>query len=194
MKQILIFSLLIAGLSKTVQAKSEIISPKKIFNDSFTVIIPSVEQLWEEIINVADIESSLYLREADVLNLEASVSHRKKYISYNPSYVSWINSVTGDKWAALTLLAHEAGHHLKGHTTHRRNDRLAAELEADEFAGSILYKLGATLEQTQEVMRYIAKKEDSETHPGQASRLLALERGWNKASDENMAAASAKRP
>lgn len=190
MKRVPLFFLLIAGFMNSVSAKSENISPNKFFGDSVAVSIPDVQELWQEIIAVADPESALYLREADVLNLEASVSHRKKYISYNPSYISWINDVTGNKWATLTLLAHEIGHHLKGHTTHKRSDRLAAELEADEYAGYLLYKLGATLEQTQEVMLFIAKKEDSQTHPGRDSRLLALKKGWDKASGENIARVS----
>lgn len=192
MKRPPLFFLLIAGLISTVSAKSEIISPNKFFGDSTitATTIPGVEKLWQEVINVAGAEYDLYLRAADVLNLEASVSHRKKYISYNPSYINWINSITGTKWATLTLLAHEVGHHLKGHTTHKRTDRLAAELEADEYAGYILYKLGATLAETQQVMIFIAKKEDSQTHPGRDSRMLALQKGWDKASGENISGAS----
>ena len=188
MKQAPLILLLVAGLSSSVFATQENISPIKFFGDSVTIKPPSVQEMLQEIINVIGSDADLHLREADVLNLEASVSHRKKYISYNPAYINWINSVTGDKWATLTLLAHEVGHHLKGHTSRRKADRLTLELEADEFAGSILYKLGATLEETQEVMNYIARKEDSNTHPARASRLLAIEKGWNNASNENMAA------
>jgi hypothetical protein len=194
MKQTPLFYLLFAGLISSVSAKSEIISPNKFYGDSTSISIPSVEKLWQQIITITGSLPELHLREADVLNLEASVSNRKKYISYNPVYINWVTTITGDKWAALTLLAHEAGHHLKGHTTHKTKDRLAAELEADEYAGFILYKLGATLGQTQEVMKFIAKKEDSETHPAQASRMLALKTGWDKAFNENIAAIEAEMP
>lgn len=197
MKQVLLFLLLGAGLSGSVQAEPvniSPISPNKLLGDSTATDISTMQQLLQEIINTTGADIDLHLREADVLNLEASVSHRKKYISYNPTYIKWLNEITGDKWAVLTLLAHEVGHHQKGHTTRRKSDRLAAELEADEFAGFILYKLGATLEQTQEVMKFIAKKEDSETHPGRASRIMALKTGWEKASGESLAAVSAKNP
>jgi hypothetical protein len=190
MKQVLFFLLLGAGLSGSVQAEPVNISPKKLYGDSATTNISTMQQLLQEIITTSDITAELYLREAEVLNLEASVSHRKKYISYNPSYINWLNEITGDKWAVLTLLAHEVGHHQKGHTTRGKSDRLAAELEADEFAGFILYKLGATLEETQEVMKFIAKNEDSQTHPGRASRMEALKTGWDKASNENITVTS----
>jgi hypothetical protein len=194
MKKVLLFFLLGAGLSGSVQAEPVNISPNKLLGDSTATDISAMQQLLQEIINTTAVDIDLYLREADVLNLEASVSHRKKYISYNPSYINWLNTITGDKWAVLTLLAHEVGHHQKGHTTHRKSDRLAAELEADEFAGYILYKLGATLEQTQEVMKFIAKLEDSETHPARASRMAALKTGWDKASNETIAALTVKNP
>jgi hypothetical protein len=194
MKQVLFFFLLIAGLSGSVQAEPVNISTKKNYGDSLATDISTMQQLLQEIINTTGVDIDLHLREAEVLNLEASVSHRKKYISYNPSYINWLNTTTGDKWAVLTLLAHEVGHHQKGHTTRKKSDRLAAELEADEFAGYILYKLGATLEQTQEVMKFIARIEDSETHPGRASRIAALKTGWEKASAESIAAVSVNNP
>jgi hypothetical protein len=31
-------------------------------------------------------------------------------------------------------------------------------------------------------MKYIAKKETSSSHPGREARMLAIEKGWNRAS------------
>jgi Zn-dependent protease with chaperone function len=82
----------------------------------------------------------------------------------------------------MALLAHEVGHHLNGHTIRKGGSTPELELQADEFAGFILHKLGATLQQSQNVMNYIAKAKESSTHPGKAFRLLAIEKGWNNAS------------
>jgi hypothetical protein len=78
-------------------------------------------------------------------------------------------------------LAHEVGHHLEGHTVLGTNSRPEIELEADEFAGFILCKMGASLEQAQLAMHYIAEMKASKTHPGRIDRLAAIEKGWNKA-------------
>jgi hypothetical protein len=83
----------------------------------------------------------------------------------------------------MTLLAHEIGHHINGHTNRKGGDKLLMELQADEFAGYVMHKLGATLLQAQNVMFYIARTEDSKTHPARNLRLLAIEKGWNGASD-----------
>ncbi len=183
------FILLLAGFINSVHARSTV-WPGTDPGDSTSVVIPTTEQMLQEIIDVTGLTPDFELKAADVLNLEASVSHRKRYILYNPTYINWLNRLTGDKWAAMTLLAHEVGHHFNGHTMGRKGNRLDFELEADEFAGFILNKLGATLQQAQQVMRYVARKVDSDTHPAQASRLLAIEKGWNKAGADNLSSAS----
>lgn len=133
-----------------------------------------------EIMNAVGLKPNFILKPAKVTNIEASVSKHQRYILYNPEFISWINNTCKDQWTAIALLAHEIGHHLNGHTLKRRgNNRL--ELEADEFAGFVLNKLGASLEQSQHIMNYIAKTQESETHPARADRMLAIKTGWNKA-------------
>jgi len=89
-------------------------------------------------------------------------------------------NAAGD-FAEAYVIAHEVGHHLNGHTIRKGGSTPRLELEADEFAGFVLYKLGASLEQAQEVMKYIATAKASSTHPSRASRMLAIEHGWDKA-------------
>ena len=158
-------------------------SPAKIYTDSAATGIPAASEMLSEIINVTGLQPNFELKEADVLNIEASISHRKRYILYNPSFINWINDRTKNKWGAMALLAHEVGHHLNGHTIGKSGSTPELELEADEFAGFVLHKLGASLEQSQEVMKYIANTEASKTHPGRSSRLLAIQTGWNKAAN-----------
>lgn len=153
------------------------------YSDTITVSISDTRQMLAEIMDVLGLQADFELREAKVNNVEASISHRKRYILYNPSFISWINNITKDKWATIALLAHEVGHHLNGHTIKKSGSKPALELEADEFAGFVLYKLGASLEQSQEVMKYIANAEASRTHPGRASRMIAIEKGWSRAAN-----------
>lgn len=143
---------------------------------------PELTELFADIILVSGIKSPIILKEADVLNLEAAISHRKRLILYNPKFINWLYKATNDKWAATALLAHELGHHLYGHTLKKRGSRPAVELEADEFAGLVLFKLGATLDQAQEVMKHITTISGSSTHPGRLARMDAIKRGWESAS------------
>lgn len=149
--------------------------------DSSLVKISSMQEMLQQIINVIGANENFELKEANVLNIEATISNKKKYIVYNPTFITTVNTVTKNKWSVIWLLAHEIGHHINGHTSGAGGNHIACELEADEFAGSILYKLGATLRESQNVMFFIAKVEASKTHPGRSSRLLAIEKGWTNA-------------
>ena len=158
--------------------------PPAAFSDSVLSEIPSASQLLEDIVQMMGIQQNFELKEAKVANIQATVSRRKRYILYNPDYISWINNVTQDKWAATALLAHEIGHHLNGHTLKRSGSKPKLELEADEFAGFVMQRMGASLEQSQEVMLYIASTKGSRTHPARNLRMLAIRKGWTKAMAE----------
>ena len=157
----------------------------KSITDSSLIKKSSMQEMLQQILNVVGVNEDFELKEANVLNIEAKISHKKKYILYSPSFISELNNTAKDKWSVIALLAHEVGHHVKGHTIHRGGSKPGIELEADEFAGFVLNKLGATVKQSQNVMYFIAKTEASKTHPSRDSRLQAIEKGWNIAADSN---------
>lgn len=149
--------------------------------DSTTAKAEFIHNAMMDILNVTGLQANFELKAARVRNIEAIVSHRKRYILYNPDFIDWVNRSTSDKWGTIALLAHEIGHHLNGHTIRKGGSKPKLELEADEFAGFVLYKLGASLQQSQEVMNYIASSDPSSTHPGRKARLDAIRNGWLKA-------------
>ena len=165
----------------------------KISGDTTMMKYSDVREMLQEILDVTGLQTDIKLKEANVLNIQASISHRKRYISYNPTYIAALNKMTRNKWAVMTLLAHEVGHHLNGHTIRKGGSTPELELEADEFAGFILQKLGATLQESQNVMHYISIAKESRTHPAKNSRLKAIEKGWNKAAAAEQINATVKR-
>lgn len=129
-------------------------------------------------------QSNFKVKIANVPNVEATIKHHERYILYNPEFVNNVNEATKNKWASIFILAHEVGHHLDGHTAAGLRSNPTIELEADEFAGFVLCKMGATLEQAQLAMYYISNVASSKTHPGRLDRLTAIQNGWNKAQAE----------
>lgn len=164
----------------------------RISGDTSMMKYSDVRDMLQDILDITGLKTDIKLKEADVLNIEASILHRKRYISYNPKYIGSLNKITRNKWAVMTLLAHEVGHHLNGHTIRKGGSTPELELEADEFAGFILQKLGATLQESQHVMHYISKSKESRTHPARNSRLHAIANGWNKAATSEQVNATAK--
>jgi hypothetical protein len=132
------------------------------------------------IIDVIGLEPKFQIRSANIPNAAAVISSGQRYILYNPRFISAINQAAKDKWASIAILAHEIGHHLNGHTL-LGSSRPSIELEADQFSGFVLRKMGASLEQAQLSMQIVADVRASRTHPGRNDRLVSIQNGWNKA-------------
>jgi len=91
-----------------------------------------------------------------------------------------------NSWSKLSILAHEVAHQINGHTLEASKSLYESrqlELEADEYSGFVMYKLGASLSEAQEAIRvYGSDKDDTySTHPSRDKRLKAIEKGYNKA-------------
>jgi tetratricopeptide (TPR) repeat protein len=117
-----------------------------------------------------------------------------RYILYDNEFMSEIANKT-NTWSNTAILAHEVGHHINGHSVDvlllssdvvkptSLVDNRQQELEADEFSGFILAKLGATLTQASEAINLLANDEDDSfsTHPSKSKRLNAIKIGFNNA-------------
>ncbi|NUY80652.1 membrane-binding protein [Flavobacterium sp. MAH-1] len=137
------------------------------------------------IISVIGLRPNFEIREANVPNAAAVVLDSKRYILYNAEFMDDINTASGTYWAGISILAHEIGHHLNGHTLDSDGSRPDTELEADEFSGFVLNKMGASLKESQAAMAVAASQRASHTHPAKSDRLRAIALGWNTANGQD---------
>ena len=92
-------------------------------------------------------------------------------------------------WQYLTILAHELGHFQNNHfspivrKTFSNND---LELQADEYAGYVINKLGGTLEQGKFIFNsdFVPLNKTLE-HPARKDRIEAFVKGYNKQPNSN---------
>ncbi|MCW3073077.1 MAG: rane-binding protein [Flaviaesturariibacter sp.] len=139
----------------------------------------------QEIIAAVGLKPSFELTAStQVPNAAAVVYGGKRYLLYNPTFINNLVRQTGTKWAAVSVLAHEIGHHLNGHTVTGSGSQPVVELEADEFSGFVLRKLGASLTDAQVAMKTLATATASRTHPAQYDRLSSIAKGWQDADDQ----------
>ncbi len=94
------------------------------------------------------------------------------YIIYDGSYLNAYSS----NWRSIFLLAHEVGHHAHFHVSENSTHRHNQELEADRYAGFILYKLGATLQESIDMKS--EEKPATDLHPDGRKRRRAIKEGW----------------
>lgn len=112
----------------------------------------------------------------------------RRVIAYNPKFMGEVRSATANNdWAPISIMAHEIGHHLSGHTIMPGGSQPPTELEADKFSGFVLYKMGAQLADAQKAMNTLVPEQDGRTHPGRGKRVAAIAEGWTQACSQQSA-------
>ena len=102
-----------------------------------------------------------------------------RVIAYNEKFMADVQKATANNnWAPISIMAHEVGHHLSGHTIQPGGSQPPTELEADKFSGYVLYKMGALLADAQKAMNTLVPEADGATHPGRSKRVRAIQEGW----------------
>jgi len=119
----------------------------------------------------------------NINNALATIDDGIRYILYDPKFLNSISNNT-KYWGNMSILAHEVGHHINGHTlgtSVSAAENQLQELEADEFSGFVMQKLGATLEQATETIASIAPEGDDtySSHPKKQRRIIAITKGFN---------------
>lgn len=156
---------------------------------------PAPTNVIREITDAVGLKARFELRATrEVANAAAVVYDGKRFLLYNPDFLNAVNRAGHTDWAGISILAHEMGHHLNGHTLRRGGSEPADELEADEFSGFVLRKLGANLAQAQAAMATVADEQGSATHPGRTPRLTAIGEGWQRANSQIVASTQAAAP
>jgi hypothetical protein len=156
---------------------------------------PAPTDVIREITDAVGLKARFELRATrSIDNAAAVVYSGKRFLLYNPDFLNAVNRAGHTDWAGISILAHEMGHHLNGHTLRAGGSQPADELEADEFSGFVLRKLGASLAQAQSAMATVPDGGNSATHPGRTPRLLAIGQGWQRANGQIVASARAAAP
>ncbi len=133
--------------------------------------------------------SNFEIRAANVPNASAAIRGSNRLILYNQQFMDRVTSATSTDWAAISIMAHEIGHHLSGHTLQAGGSRPSIELEADVFSGHVLAQMGATLDEAQAAMRALGSDSGSSTHPPKSARLAAIANGWYGSAGERTSGA-----
>lgn len=186
-------AILLSYTHSYAQTKDEIQLCLALQSNNFSSNNEAINAL-DKILNVIGVAKNFVMTPCSDINNAMAASYKGvRYILYDKEFMQAINSRTNN-WSNLFILAHEVGHHINGHSrdiilyaggvlepttlSESRNQ----ELEADEFAGFILSKLGASLEETSEAITLISNDEDDtySTHPNRTKRLAAISNGYSR--------------
>ena len=153
------------------------------------------DQALDRILSVTGMKNIILYPCSDIKNCVAVTYNGDRYILYDKKFMEDIANKSSS-WSNLSILAHELGHHANGHTRdfilgqigikkdkNTIEKRRKEELEADEYSGFIMYKVGASLDEAQSAIKLYApvKISRTSTHPAKADRLAAIEKGYKSA-------------
>jgi len=158
-----------------------IIIPPKSLQSKFQSVYEAREYIntmlekinWQENFNLQE--------QNGINNAYATIINNKRYIVYDNDFLENLDGYAGTKWASISVLAHEMGHHYRNHVVSGGGSTPPKEIEADYFSGYVMAKLGATAAEARAAMEQIASPQASTSHPGKADRLTAIANGWNYA-------------
>jgi hypothetical protein len=183
MKQLLLaFGILLYqfALAQRVNQCGIIIPPQRI-GSSFSSVYEAGGYI-ETMLDSINWKENFTLREQNgINNAYAAIIRNRRYIVYDNNFLENLDAYAKTRWASISVLAHEMGHHYRNHVVDVQGSTPPKELEADYFSGYVMAKIGASLNEAIAAMEQIASPRASSTHPARADRLASITRGWNYA-------------
>ena len=183
MKYFLLPALLICSLLVNAQKVNQcgIIIPPRSLQTNFQSVYEAGEVVNKMLENINWRENFLIQEQNGINNAYATIIRNQRYIVYDNIFLENLDGQAGTKWASISVLAHEMGHHYRNHVIDRQGSTPPKELEADYFSGYVMAKLGATAQEAMAAMEKIASPTASASHPAKANRLKSILQGWQYA-------------
>ncbi len=184
MKKLMLFLLLVISINLQAQQITGCgfkVPPRSVLKSNFSSVYEAKTILnnmldsikWQENFNVRE--------ENGIRNAYATIIGNKRWIIYDNNFLEDIDAYTATKWASISILAHEMGHHYYNHVVSRSGSTPPKEIEADAFSGYVMQRLGANLNESVAAITAIATDNASSTHPAKKDRVESITKGWNSA-------------
>ena len=156
-----------------------IVPPRSLLTSRFSSVYEARDIL-KSMLETISWQENFSIRESNgIRNAYATIINQTRWIIYDNDFLEDLDAYTSTKWASISVLAHEMGHHYYNHVVSSQGSTPPKEIEADAFSGYVLAKLGATLDQSVAAMQAIASDRASASHPAKRDRVNAISTGWN---------------
>lgn len=152
-------------------------------NEKFNAPSPRAQQDFSKARRASGLSRHIPLYEGRVGNAMATMlpdsnGRLSPAIVYDRAFMSEL--ARENPWAPISVLAHEIGHIVKKHLGGRAIDPWDAELEADEFSGCVLARMGASRDDATSAEELLYTEKGSDSHPPSPRRLDAITDGWER--------------
>ncbi len=183
MKNIFLFLALIISHFSNAQRINQcgIIVPPKSVTSNFSSVYEATDHINTMLESINWKENFRLQEQNGINNAYATIIRNQRYIIYDNNFLEALDEYANSKWASISVLAHEMGHHYRNHVIDAQGSTPPKEIEADYFSGYVMAKLGSSVNEARAAMERIASPRASASHPAKADRLTAITNGWNYA-------------
>src|SRR6478752_10076037 len=138
MKKLLLLLFLFTGsmgmMAQTVNQCGFINPPVSLRSDFASVY--EAKSYINSMLDRIDWQQNFQVREQNgINNAYATIIRNQRYIVYDNSFLENLDAYAGTKWASISVLAHEMGHHYYNHVLTQSGSTPSTELQADFFSG-----------------------------------------------------------
>ena len=137
-------------------------------------------KMFDELLDKSGKDLNVTVKAANVPLVAAAERGDERLLLYNQFALDSFESQDEKDWTVLLVIAHQIGHHASNHSfLLEPRMRVEIELEADRFAGYLLFRLGATEANIRNLREFLRKSHQSSMFPPPDVRLTAVIEGWH---------------
>ena len=136
-----------------------------------------------DVIRETGLAQNFIIIPGDVDDVIAYIENNERVLSYNPNFMKQVQN--DSNWVGISVLARQIGHHLGNHELKNGKPSAEEELDADRYAGFVLQKMGATMQDAIHALEE-GLKDKTDFTVNKNKRIAALVEGFNKAKSLSM--------
>jgi hypothetical protein len=136
--------------------------------------------LFSELLAKSGKDLNVVVKAANVPEVAAATNGKERLLLYNQFALDRFQKEGRKDWRLTMVIGHQIGHHASDHAFSLPPElRIEVELEADRFAGYLMFQLGATIADVQSLTEFFGESPQNPLFPDPKARLAATIEGWH---------------
>jgi hypothetical protein len=171
------------GFNKEESSLEEISPSVNVLDFGFQTDLSDDIAAYKTVVNIVretGLSQNFIILPGDVDKVQAYIEDNERILEYNPDFIE--NLQAKKNWYGISILARQIGHHLSKHELEGGIPSIEEDIKADESAGFVLFKMGASMGEAIEALEgVIADKDNHQKGIAKNTRITSLAKGWNNA-------------
>ena len=170
-------------INKEDSSKEEVITSSNVLDFGYQTNLSEDIAAYKTVVSIVretGLSQNFIILPGDVEKVRAYIEDNERILEYNPDFME--NIQTKKNWYGISILARQIGHHLSKHELEGGVPSIEEDIKADELAGFVLFKMGASIGDAIEALEsVISDNNNYQKIIPKNTRITSLAKGWNNA-------------